>query len=72
MTILTKLLEEDVVDKIFNEHDGGEMKHEDDNRHLTGMTQLTQQSEANNTTKCNYKLSTQLDRHNSKHGPQLL
>ena len=45
---------------------------EDANRHLIDMAlQLSQQSEANNRTKYNYKLSTQLDQYNRKHGLQL-
>ena len=43
---------------------------EDADRHLTDMAlQLSQQSEANNRTKYNYKLSTQVDKYNRKHGP---
>ena len=54
---------EDMVDEIIIED-------EDANRHLIDMAlQLSQQSEANNRTKYNYKLSTQLDRYYRKHGP---
>ena len=67
MTILTDRLE-DMVDEIIIEHD----ENEDADRHLIDMAlQLSQQSEANNRTKYNYKLSTQLDRYNRKHGPKL-
>ena len=45
---------------------------EDADRYLIDVAlQLSQQSEANNGTKYNYKLSTQLVRDNRKHGPQL-
>ena len=54
---------EDVVDEIIIED-------EDAHRHLIDVAlQLSQQSEANNRTKYNYKLSTQLDKYNRKHGP---
>ena len=54
---------EDMVDEIIIED-------EDADRHLIDMAlQLSQQSEANNRTKYNYKLSTQLDKYNRKHGP---
>ena len=52
---------EDMVDEIIIED-------EDADRHLIDMAlQLSQQSEANNGTKYNYKLSTQLDKYNRKH-----
>ena len=48
---------EDMVDEIIIEHED-----EDADRHLIDMAlQLSQQSESNNRTKYNYKLSTQLD-----------
>ena len=54
----------DMVGEIIIEHD------EDADRHLIDMAlQLSQQSKASNRTKYNYKLSTQLDRCNRKHGP---
>ena len=54
---------EDMVDEIIIED-------EDADRHLIDMAlQLSQQSEANNRTKYNHKLSTQLDKYNRKHGP---
>ena len=54
---------EDVVDETIIED-------EDADKHLIGMAlQLSQQSEGNNRTKYNYKLSTQLDKYNRKHGP---
>ena len=57
-----------MVGEIIIEHD----EDEDANRHLIDMElQLSQQNKANNRTKYNYKLSTQLDRYNGKHGPQL-
>ena len=60
---------EDMVGEITIEHD----ENEDADRHLIGMAlQLSQQSEANNRTKYNYKLSTQLDKYNRKHGPKFL
>ena len=56
---------EDMTGEIIIEHD------EDADRHLIDMAlQLSQQSEANNRTKYNHKLSTQRDRYNRKHGPQ--
>ena len=55
-----------MVDEIIIECD----EDEDADRHLIDMAlQLLQQSEANNRTKYNYKLSTQLDKYNRKHGP---
>ena len=54
---------EDMVDEIIIED-------EDADRHLIDVAlQSSQQSEANNRTKYNYKLSTQLDKYNRKHGP---
>ena len=59
---------EDMVDEIIIEHD----EDEDADRHLIDMTlQLSQESEANNRTKYYYLLSTQLDKYNRQHGPQL-
>ena len=53
---------EDMVDEIIIEYDNAD-------RHLIDMAlQLSQQSESNNRTKCSYKLSTQLDKYNRKHG----
>ena len=53
----------DMVGEIIIEHDEGK----DDNRHLIDMAlQLSQQSKANNRTKYNYKLSTQVNRYNKK------
>ena len=53
---------EDMVDEIIIED-------EDADRHLIDMAlQLSQQNERNNRTKYNYKLSTQLDKYNRKHG----
>ena len=53
----------DMVDEIIIED-------EDADRHLIDMAlQSSQQREANNRTKYNYKLSTQLDKYNRKHGP---
>ena len=54
---------EDKVDEIIIED-------EDADRHLIDMAlQLSPQREANNRTKYDYKLSTQLDKYNRKHGP---
>ena len=54
---------EDMVDEIIIED-------EDVHRHLIDMAlQLSQQSESNNRTKYNYKLSTQLDKYDRKRGP---
>ena len=50
--------------------DGINIEDEDADRHLIDMAlQLSQQSEGHNRTKYNYKLSTQLDKYNRKHGP---
>ena len=55
-----------MVGEIIIEHD----EHKDADRHLIDMAlQLSPQSEANNRTKYNYKLSTQLVKYNRKHGP---
>ena len=55
-----------MVGEIITEHD----EDEDADRHLIDMAlQLSQQNEANNKTKYNYILSTQLDKYNRKHGP---
>ena len=57
-----------MVGVINIEHNGDE----DAARHLIDMAlQLSQQSEANQRTKYNYKPSTQLDRYNRRHGPQI-
>ena len=54
---------EDMVDEIIIED-------EDADRHFVDMAlQLSQQNETNNRTKYNYKLSTQLNKYNRKHGP---
>ena len=58
---------EDMVCEIIIEHD----EDEDVDRHLIDMAlQLSQQSEGNNRAKYNYKLSTELERYDRKHGPQ--
>ena len=53
---------EDMVDEIIIED-------EDADRHLIDMALQFSQGEGNNKTKYNYKLSTQLDKYNRKHGP---
>ena len=46
---------------------------EDADRNLIDMAlQLSQQSEGNNRTQYNYKLSTQLDKYNRKQDPNFL
>ena len=58
-----KEIQEDIVDEII-------IKDEDANRHLIDVAlRLSQQNEYNNRTKYNYKLSTQLEKYNRKHGP---
>ena len=65
-------IKNDYFDKDRLEYMVGEIIIEDADRYLIDMAlQLSQQSEGNNRTKYNYKLSTQLDKYNKKDGPKL-
>ena len=55
------------IGEIIIEHD----EDEDADRHLIDMVLQLSQQKANNRTKYNYKLSTQLDSYNRKYEPQV-